>query len=84
MILALMPLGVEHSEEERAEYLAKKAVILALMPLGVEHSRDRYRSARARRRVILALMPLGVEHCRTQRIFTMRQERDPRIDAVRR
>ena len=38
MILALMPLGVEHLRPLRNR-VANLAVILALMPLGVEHAR---------------------------------------------
>ena len=37
MILALMPLGVEHLEN-RSRHSNAVSVILALMPLGVEHS----------------------------------------------
>ena len=61
VILALMPLGVEHPSE-RSGTAPPVPVILALMPLGVEHVSRAMKIARTPKLVILALMPLGVEH----------------------
>ena len=81
MILALMPLGVEHSPDPRTAAFWRR-VILALMPLGVEH-RCPFGAPHISIRVILALMPLGVEH-RFLVTTVGNSSGDPRIDAVRR
>ena len=84
MILALMPLGVEHSRlgQDRNE---SHYVILALMPLGVEHTKPHRERRKFGFWVILALMPLGVEHTSPRSGSRWRPTVcDPRIDAVRR
>ena len=81
VILALMPLGVEHFDAVFDPPLASQ-VILALMPLGVEHSTHCVAASESTE-VILALMPLGVEHSSPSR-DTRPCACDPRIDAVRR
>ena len=65
VLLALMPLGVEHSCA-RTNAACFAMVLLALMPLGVEHPGREPSSSRPKR-VLLALMPLGVEHARSGR-----------------
>ena len=82
VILALMPLGVEHCAPG-LQVQASPAVILALMPLGVEHPLSSATMTNGSA-VILALMPLGVEHFRSAVDQVPRVACDPRIDAVRR
>jgi len=83
VLLALMPLGVEHAFMASLVGAALPLVLLALMPLGVEHGRCAATSARAGP-VLLALMPLGVEHS-TDVVQWREYVRCPsRLDAVRR